>query len=442
MSFPILQQQDTLNLNTFKELAGVNSSSRAPVWVLLPDGLLLLAAALLLNFLPLPPSSYLRVQFGFYIVLAAGGLLAWRFRSTRILFSLLVLLLIEETAFGPSYLTADHVRVLVAAFLLPISLLVFSLLPERGFTLDALVPRLAVLLIDFVALGISSDRHPSQVFSLPLPADGLCAAAALVFLIRTFLYRKNLESGFFWGTLAAWLGLRNAGVGAAATAYLGAGALILGASLIESFYFLAYHDELTGLPSRRAFNEAASALAAPYSVAMVDIDHFKSFNDLYGHDTGDEVLRMVAARLARVGGGGQAFRCGGEEFAVLFRNRPAIEALPGVEELRRDIEESLFCVRGPDRRRQPRGEDRRDSDRRSPKSKRKVKFSGGAEMTSVTVSIGLADPADVKQRSVQQVIAAADKALYRAKAAGRNRVEMAGGQRVPAGSAKAAASRE
>ena len=420
----------------------MNSLSKARVWALLPGGLLLLAATLLLNSLPLPPSSYLRVQFGFYIVLTAGVLLAWRFRSTRILFSLLLLLLMEETAFGPSYLTADHARILIAAFLLPVSLLVFSLLPERGFTLDAMVPRAALLLFDFVALGVGSDLHVSHVFTLPWPAAGMCAAAACVFLVRALLQRKNLESGFFWGSLAAWLALRHGGVGVAAIAYLGAAALILGASLIESFYFMAYHDELTGLPSRRAFNEAAAALAEPYSIAVVDIDHFKSFNDLYGHDTGDEVLRMVAARLARVSGGGQVFRCGGEEFAVLFRNRPAAEALPYLEELRKHIEESVFCLRGPERRRQPRAEEDRREPGRRPARQRKAKAtpSAGKEITSVTVSIGIADPVGSKQHTVQQVIEAADKALYRAKAGGRNRVETStGDQLYPAGAAKMAA---
>lgn len=418
----------------------MSSPSRTPVLALLPGGLLLLATALLLNFVSLPPSSYARVQFGFYIVVCAGVLLAWRFRSTRVLFALLVLFLVEGAAFGPSYLNADHVRVAIAAFLLPVNLLVFSLLPERGFTLDALVPRAALLLIDFVALGVSSEFQAAHTFSLPWVIAGLCAAAALVFLLRALVYRRNLESGFFWGMLAAWLALRHGGAGVAATAYLGTGVLIMGASLIESFYFMAYHDELTALPSRRAFNEATAALVHPYCIAVADIDHFKSFNDLYGHDTGDEVLRMVAARLARVGGGGQAFRCGGEEFAVLFRDRVAAEALPYLEELRRDIEESVFCLRGPDRRHQARGADRRDTGRRTTRRRKtKVEPPPVADITSVTVSIGLAGSEEQKQENVQQVIGAADKALYRAKARGRNRVEVAGLQ--TAGVSKMAASR-
>jgi len=100
------------------------------------------------------------------------------------------------------------------------------------------------------------------------------------------------------------------------------GSCVLAAgSIVETSYLLAYHDELTTLPSRRAFHDALLRLEAPYSIAMVDIDHFKRCNDTYGHDTGDQVLRMVASRLARVSGGGQAYRCGGEEFAILFSGK-------------------------------------------------------------------------------------------------------------------------
>jgi len=417
----------------------VNSSGRAPVLLFLPGGLLLLATAVLLNFLPLPPSTYVRVQFGYYIVLCAGALLAWRFHSTRVLFSLLLLLLVEETALGASPVAADHVRVLIAAFLLPVNFLAFSVLPERGFTLDALVPRTALLMIDFVALGVSSELHNShaRAFVMPWAASGLIAATLVFFLVRAFSFRKNLESGFFWAVLAAWLGLHEGGVGVPAAAYLGTGALILGASLIESFYFMAYHDELTTLPSRRAFNEALPTLAPPYCIAVVDIDHFKSFNDLYGHDTGDEVLRMVAGRLAHISGGGQAFRCGGEEFAILFRNRPAPEALPYLEDLRIEIQEFSFHLRGPERRHQNRGPDRREPARRAPRS-RKPQPAAPCEITSVTVSMGLAEP-DAHKRTPQQVIAAADKALYRAKAGGRNRIEMAGAQFHAAGKSRTAA---
>ena len=78
---------------------------------------------------------------------------------------------------------------------------------------------------------------------------------------------------------------------------------------------------------------------------MCDVDHFKRFNDTYGHDAGDQVLRMVAAKLSQVGGGGRAFRYGGEEFLVVFRGRSAREAEPFVESLRRSIADAGFVLR-------------------------------------------------------------------------------------------------
>jgi PleD family two-component response regulator len=163
-------------------------------------------------------------------------------------------------------------------------------------------------------------------------------------------------------------------------------------------------------------------LADPYAIAIVDIDHFKKFNDTYGHETGDQVLRMVASRLAAVSGGGKAFRCGGEEFSIVFPGKSMSDAVPHLELLRKDIEASSFRVRAPlDRRRTPRGSDRRQSPEQRARRARRPAPSGGEE-AFVTVSMGVAEPG-TRNRDIDQVIQAADRALYRAKRAGRNRVE-------------------
>jgi diguanylate cyclase (GGDEF)-like protein len=195
--------------------------------------------------------------------------------------------------------------------------------------------------------------------------------------------------------------------------------------MIENSYVLAYYDELTSLPARRAFNDALLRLPDRYTIAVVDIDHFKKFNDSHGHETGDQVLRMVAARLARVSGGGQAFRVGGEEFAILFSGEPMPGALPHLEILRMEIEASAFRVRaGQERRAVSHGTDRRKAARSKRTLIRRKSTSSPAGELSVTVSIGVAEP-NARTRQVEQVILAADKALYRAKRAGRNRVEVA-----------------
>ena len=141
---------------------------------------------------------------------------------------------------------------------------------------------------------------------------------------------------------------------------------------------------------------------------------------------------MVASRLAAVTGEGKTFRCGGEEFAIVFPQKSARDALEHLETLRETVASSACKVRGQlDRRKLPRGPD--DRRQAAKKKARKVRVIRAGEVT-VTVSIGVAEPS-TKNHQVDQVIAAADKALYRAKEGGRNRVELdAHDKRLRAGS--------
>lgn len=196
-------------------------------------------------------------------------------------------------------------------------------------------------------------------------------------------------------------------------------------------------DALTGIGNRKMLDRAlaheieqSTTHGGPLSLLMIDIDHFKKFNDNYGHDTGDEVLRLVASKLARVTGGGEAYRCGGEEFAILFCGKTTSEVADHLEQLRATIEGSSFRMRGDDRRQTPRGADRRNQRTRGRTSpghaiRRLTQAPANhRSVLSVTVSIGVATSAK-ENADAEQVIRAADKALYRAKAAGRNRVETA-----------------
>jgi diguanylate cyclase (GGDEF)-like protein len=189
-----------------------------------------------------------------------------------------------------------------------------------------------------------------------------------------------------------------------------AGAILVLATLQES-HRLAFNDELTGLPGRRALMEAMAGLGPRYTVAMADVDHFKSFNDTHGHDIGDQVLKLVAARLAEVEGGGRAFRYGGEEFTVLFPNLTVEEALAHLEATRASVQGYQMAVRSEDRPKdKEEGTKLRGVDDSQPPDK----------LLSVTVSIGAAEPAE--GMTPAQVLKAADEALYRAKRGGRNRV--------------------
>jgi diguanylate cyclase (GGDEF)-like protein len=268
------------------------------------------------------------------------------------------------------------------------------------------------------------SRHaylPRDLFTwTPLPQLALLAfAAAIAWLgMRMSLLRKPIDNAFFWACCAAFAGLNATAPGGASSLYLATGVLTFAASLVQTSYLLAFHDELTSLPGRRAFNQALLALEDKYAIAMVDVDHFKRFNDTFGHDTGDQVLRMVARRLAEVGGGGKAFRFGGEEFAIVFPQRSAAECLEHLEEIRQAIARSSFMVRGPDRSHRRRGERRYTKPGRRPVGSARTR-------TAVTVSMGLAE-SSVRLSTAERVIEAADQALYRAKDNGRNRVERSG----------------
>jgi diguanylate cyclase (GGDEF)-like protein len=414
--------------------------------LLVPGGVLLLAAVVLLES-GVVPISAAAVDFYSYAVFAAAILLAWRFHSSRVLFALIVLLLAHRalgffSAGRAASAGPGRVAFEVVAFLLPLNFVILSLMRERGLAIPANASRLGLLFVEavFVAVLCRPEEITAPVIFHPALVDhGLFqwtripqlswlafGVGVAVLLYRFLVYRKPVESGLLWSLTAAFLSLQAGGLGRVATAYIATGGLILAGSIVENSYALAYRDELTELPSRRAFNDALLGLEDTYTIAMVDVDHFKKFNDTYGHETGDQVLRMVAAKLARVSGGGHAFRVGGEEFSILFPGKSTKDVLPHLEMLRTEIETGAFHARGSkDRRHVPLpGHDRRKSGRRKAVRRQRTPVQSPPGELSVTVSMGVAEPSNA--REVEQVIQAADKALYRAKQAGRNRVEAAG----------------
>jgi PleD family two-component response regulator len=151
------------------------------------------------------------------------------------------------------------------------------------------------------------------------------------------------------------------------------------------------------------------AIGGAYTLAMVDVDHFKRFNDTHGHDVGDQVLKLVAKHLAGTPGGGKAYRYGGEEFTLVYPGRVADEAFPHVEAVRAAVEKAGFSLRAWNR------------PRAKPPEGRRRKKGKRAKKLSVTISAGLADSGG-KGAEPEAVLKRADEALYRAKGAGRNRV--------------------
>jgi len=162
----------------------------------------------------------------------------------------------------------------------------------------------------------------------------------------------------------------------------------------------AVRDILTGLFNRRYLEETlvrelhhAARANAPLCLAMLDIDHFKKFNDENGHEAGDEVLKAmgeILKRSCRVSD--IACRFGGEEFVLVLPGADSSVALPRMEQICREI-------------------------------KRKQVVFNGKPLSAVSVSVGLAE-APGHGTSPEELLRAADKALYAAKNAGRDRIEV------------------
>ncbi|MDP5276755.1 GGDEF domain-containing protein [Chengkuizengella axinellae] len=171
---------------------------------------------------------------------------------------------------------------------------------------------------------------------------------------------------------------------------------ILILTIYSRTYSIAYIDELTNIPSRRMLNEDLKKLGSKYTVAMIDIDFFKNINDTYGHDVGDEVLKMVSNCLQKVTGGGKTYRYGGEEFIIIFSKKAIKETYSHLEDLRERVAKQEYIYKEPSKD--------------SQSAKHTIK---------ATVSIGIAEKNDQNMLS-NDVIKAADTALYRAKEKGRN----------------------
>jgi PleD family two-component response regulator len=187
-----------------------------------------------------------------------------------------------------------------------------------------------------------------------------------------------------------------------------AAGLLLSLSVVEQSYSMAYRDELTQLPGRRALMRDLAEMTPPFTLAMVDVDHFKKFNDTHGHDVGDQVLQLVATHLAAAPDA-TAYRYGGEEFTLVFPRRNRDESVPGAEAVRVSVQDAEFSLRAWNRPRKRPADGKRKKSRKRPRK------------LSVTVSIGLAD-STTGDGSPETILKKADQALYRAKEEGRNRV--------------------
>ena len=313
----------------------------------------------------------------------------------------------------------------LCCLLLPIMFGLFAAWEERTHLLQDLVARLAVLVaVGSVALGLEQSfpdsllawladirwpaLHGEWMSLIQLSYATFLIAFAL--LITQYIHKpRPLHAaqlvgllGLFWALPKTFILPFTLNIMCSQVM------LMIAAGVAHEAYQMAFRDELTGLPGRRALNERMQRLGRNYVLAMSDVDHFKKFNDTHGHDVGDQVLRLVASKLSKITNGrGRAYRYGGEEFAIVFAGKTLDECMPHLEVIRETIANYSIHLRNQDSRPQ---DDQQGRQRRA---------GSQASTVSVTVSMGVAERLP-EHRNPEEVLKAADQALYAAKGAGRN----------------------
>jgi len=413
-----------------------------PLLPLAAPGIILLVAAAFTLFNPGPAGG--PVGYGPFILLTIAAAIALWFNRGRVFLALLSLLCayaglrfaLEAGAF------ATRATFTAAAVFVPLNILIALLVRERGVlhfrsyrwlfvlaaeaTLTAWIASAGATPLSGTAWHALLENWLFRPAPTPFVGRLLLAAALAVSIARSWEELSPLDVGMAGALVAFFFAFTWPGGAIALPVFLSAAGAILLIALLQESHRMAFRDTLTGLPGRRALEEQLLALGPLYAIAMVDVDHFKKFNDTHGHHIGDQVLKLVGARLAEIGGGGRPFRYGGEEFSVLFAEKSLKEALPHLEQVRETIENYRMAVRSAERRKESRGQrDRREAPAKRGNGSMGARSQSGKapnlDALSVTVSIGVAERAG-ELSTPPAVIRAADQALYRAKQGGRNRV--------------------
>lgn len=309
----------------------------------------------------------------------------------------------------------------------PLNLLFFSLSPERslfskkglwysGFLAWQVVifywlvsPENVVLMNQLLTTLEPWLTNSFEFTPLPSLLIGFLLCCALVSAMLLIYRNLSSDQAALGGLLAIAITMVQFNQNWISIAMFVMSALFLLFSVLHRSHEQAFIDELTLIPGRRALNSDMIQLGSKYTIAMMDIDHFKKFNDTYGHDIGDNVLKMVATQLAKVKGRGKVYRYGGEEFTVLFKNKYAEQCIDDLEEIRELVAQYPFRVRNNKSR----------PDSKDEGSKLRANKSKNDNQVQVTISIGVAER-NSDATDPDAVIKLADEQLYKAKKKGRN----------------------
>lgn len=354
------------------------------------------------------------LQYTLYVLFFLVFILSFFLNKSRVFFLqffLLLHFLMIDFYSGQANTFEPAFSILILLF----NLMFISSYKERGIFTASGIRRFSFIIIQFYffyLLTIQDNLYNEVMEAFAQVNQGFLAFSALFFLLSLVNIGKSLNSNedyaFFFVLINIFVLFfyMKSDYALLILIFTFFSVLFFIFAILKDFYAIAYLDELTGLPGRRALREEFLKLGDNYSIAMLDIDFFKKFNDKYGHDVGDQVLKMVASMMEKTEGGAKVYRYGGEEFTILFPGKNAREAYPFLEELRKKIASRPFIIR---------------SDRN--KKKKDEKNAKKREEVRITVSIGIADKSG-KDESPGDVIKRADQALYRAKRKGRNCVKL------------------
>ncbi len=341
--------------------------------------------------------------------------------SRSSVFFYVVLVVIANVVLRSGWAASDIGYGLLSTFL-PMLLLFLTVIPDRGIISVRAIPAHSILLLvigfsvfaatrspDWVATILLSDWLPVQYFDWTRLSQSalIVSVIALNYVLVLFILQPSPHMSAGFGVLIMLIAQMHFGDNSRSLDVFSSTALLMCLyAIMQESWRMAYLDELTGLPGRRALREKFQKIGGLYTVAMLDVDHFKKFNDTYGHDTGDAVLRMIASKMTGVSGGGVTYRYGGEEFSIIFTGKYVNDTRAYLDELRETIANSPFVINRVSRR--------KNDEKTIPIKRKSVK---------VTISIGVADSSG-EVESPWDVLKLADKALYRAKKKGRNLVSV------------------
>jgi len=267
-----------------------------------------------------------------FFFFGVSALLCVQFNQSRMLFSLLNIFVFYLIL---HYLDFSIIRLyeFILIFFALINIAILVQIPERSILSVHSLVKLPVIFVQGVFvwyLLVYQFRLAESIFfssTFELPPEWMNFSWLLLFAVIMAVFSATvkfiLQPGPIQASLLIFVLMLTALLSAASPKELViclslSVTIIAFISVLFDSHQMAYRDELTGLRSRRALNQYLTGLGRKYTIAMLDIDHFKKFNDNHGHEIGEQMLKLVTRRIAKISKGITTIRYGGKEITIVF----------------------------------------------------------------------------------------------------------------------------